>query len=388
MFDRDMRYLAASSRWLHDYGLAGRAFLGQSQYDLFPDLPERWKSIHQRCLLGEEAHAEEDPFTSADGATQWVRWAIQPWRAAAGTVGGLVIFAEDISPRKEFESQLRDSEAKLGAELDAMRRLQALAARSVTEADLDAVLGDVMETALAITHADCGLIQLLDERSGNLTIATHRGLPARWIDYWQSAASGQGACGTALETKARVIVEDVLDNPIVEGAAREMHQRAGIRAVQSTPLVSRAGRVLGVFSTQWRVPRRPGEDELRLLDILARQTADTIDTFRATSALASSEANRAFDEASLRAAIDAMTDSVIITNRAGRVLMINEAFASAHRFPSKAACLDTLGQYSALFDVFLPSGERAEPTQWASARALRGETAIDQEYHVQRRDTG
>jgi PAS domain S-box-containing protein len=54
-------------------------------------------------------------------------------------------------------------------------------------------------------------------------------------------------------------------------------RRTGIRAMQSTPLFSRAGGLLGMISTHWRGPHEPSERDLRLLDVLARQAADLIE---------------------------------------------------------------------------------------------------------------
>ena len=53
MFDREMRYVAVSQRWLRDYSLTNSDILGRSHYDVFPDLPERWKEAHRRGLAGE-----------------------------------------------------------------------------------------------------------------------------------------------------------------------------------------------------------------------------------------------------------------------------------------------------------------------------------------------
>lgn len=91
MFDRDMRYIAYSRRYLADYGLGDRVLTGLSHYDVFPALPERWKAVHRRALDdGEEASFDQDSFVGPDGRTVWLRWTIQPWRTAAGTIGGLV----------------------------------------------------------------------------------------------------------------------------------------------------------------------------------------------------------------------------------------------------------------------------------------------------------
>lgn len=93
-------------------------------------------------------------------------------------------------------------------------------------------------------------------------------------------------------------------------------------------------------------------------------------------------------EATFRAAIEAMTDAVFVSDVDGRFVLINDAFASFHRFASREACARTLQEYPAFLDVSYPSGERVPLEDWAVPRALRGETAINQEYHLHRRDTG
>ena len=62
MFDRDMKYLSVSRRWLEDYRLSQMDIIGLSHYEIFPDIPDRWKEIHQRCLNGAIEQCEADPF--------------------------------------------------------------------------------------------------------------------------------------------------------------------------------------------------------------------------------------------------------------------------------------------------------------------------------------
>jgi diguanylate cyclase (GGDEF)-like protein/PAS domain S-box-containing protein len=107
MFDREMRYLSASQRWLESYSLSGREIIGVSHYEIFPDVPERWKDAHRRGLAGEATRADEDRFDRADGTQQWIRWEILPWRTTTGAVGGIIITSEDITERKQAEEGLR-----------------------------------------------------------------------------------------------------------------------------------------------------------------------------------------------------------------------------------------------------------------------------------------
>src|ERR1700741_1330398 len=117
MLDRDMRYLQVSERWCTDY-LRGRTqVLGRSHYEIFPDMPERWKEVHRRGLQGETLRSHEDRWDGQDGP-HWARWEVRPWKTSEGTVGGILILAEDISRRKQMEEALGESEDKLRLLLD------------------------------------------------------------------------------------------------------------------------------------------------------------------------------------------------------------------------------------------------------------------------------
>lgn len=106
MFDTEMRYMQCSDRWLSDYGLSGLDLKGQCHYDVFPEITEEWKQIHRRGLQGEVIRSEADRFERVDGRVQWIRWEVRPWRRAAGEVGGILIFSEDITERMKFEQQI------------------------------------------------------------------------------------------------------------------------------------------------------------------------------------------------------------------------------------------------------------------------------------------
>jgi two-component system CheB/CheR fusion protein len=199
-------------------------------------------------------------------------------------------YMQDITERKRVEDSLRESKRRLAREVDALASLHKLAMLSVNEADLTPILGEIVDVAMSVSGADFGNIQLLDPKSSDLQIRGQRGFPQWWLDFWERTSKGHGVCGTALERGERVIVEDVEQSPIFRGSrALEMQLKAGVRAVQSTPLISRSGRPLGVFSTHYKKPQRPDERALRLLDLLARQTADILERAQMTASLHESE---------------------------------------------------------------------------------------------------
>jgi PAS domain S-box-containing protein len=113
MVDRQMRYIRCSRRWISDYGLEGASIEGCCHYDLFPDLPQSWTEAHKRGLKGEYVKCGEDCYQWSDGRMQWLRWEVHPWHDSRREVAGLILFAEDISDRKQAEHSLRESEAHL-----------------------------------------------------------------------------------------------------------------------------------------------------------------------------------------------------------------------------------------------------------------------------------
>jgi len=105
MFDRQMRYLVVSRRWLTEYRLENIDIIGRSHYEVFPEIPSRWKEIHQRCLAGAVQCGAEDIFPRQDGSMDWVKWEIHPWRNNAAEIGGIIMFTEVITERKQVAEE-------------------------------------------------------------------------------------------------------------------------------------------------------------------------------------------------------------------------------------------------------------------------------------------
>ncbi len=107
MFDTHMCYLAVSRRWQDDYGLSPASILGLNHYQVFPDTSEEWKTRYQRGLNGEILRAEQDRFIRHDGQERCLRWEIRPWHTDKGSIGGIVIFSEDITSYQRIQDEIK-----------------------------------------------------------------------------------------------------------------------------------------------------------------------------------------------------------------------------------------------------------------------------------------
>ncbi len=116
--DRDLKYLFVSDRYLRDYQVKEEDLIGKHHYEVFPEIPERWREVHRRVLAGETLSSEADFFRRDDGGVDHTRWECRPWYAADGTIGGLVLYTEVITERVEAERALRESRLLLRNVLD------------------------------------------------------------------------------------------------------------------------------------------------------------------------------------------------------------------------------------------------------------------------------
>jgi PAS domain S-box-containing protein len=127
VLDTEMCYLQVSDRWLKDYHHEGKELIGRSHYELFPDLPERWKEGHRRALAGAvEKNDEDQGRIRPDGSFDWLKWELRPWRKADGAIGGVIFFIEIITARKERDVEREKLIADLQTALAEVKTLSGM----------------------------------------------------------------------------------------------------------------------------------------------------------------------------------------------------------------------------------------------------------------------
>jgi PAS domain S-box-containing protein len=190
----------------------------------------------------------------------------------------------EIADRKRAQMESAVLKDVLAADLAAMTRLHDFRTRLLASTKVRPLLEEVLHAIMALQGADFGLIELYNEKSGALEIVAQCGFEQQLLQDFAVTCHDALARGRVLQSQERMIIEDVEKDPVF-AAQREIVVRAGVRAVQSTPLFSRRGQPLGVVSTQFRYCHRPSDRDLRLTDLYAMYAEDMIERKRSEAAV-------------------------------------------------------------------------------------------------------
>lgn len=284
--DRDLRYLLAEGEALAIAGFKPEDFVGHTLFEVLPpELAASYEPMYRQALAGEPFEHEHN----AHNHTYISRGT--PLRAENGEIYVVLAVSYDITSRKRVEDERKQAEAVIAADLQDTQLLHSLATRLTTKGDIETLYQEILAAAIALTRANAGSIQILDEATQELVLIATQGSTPEMIERFHRVdASSNTSCGRALVTGDRTFVDfDVPQSEDPDGSMR-MHVEAGYISAQSTPLIARSGKPIGMISTHWCKHHRPSDRELRFLDLLARQAADLIEQRQAEATLHESEA--------------------------------------------------------------------------------------------------
>jgi len=214
---------------------------------------------------------------TASGEAKWWDAVVTPITDRSGAVVQLLGISRDITERRQEEA-FRTAQHQV---------LEMIATGSALPAVLDRLIRLVENQCEGML---CTVL-LLDENGTTVRHGAAPSLPADYVDAIEGSSIGPraGSCGTAMYLGERVIVTDILTDPLWEDY-RELAQRFGLRACWSTPIFSPQRTVLGAFAMYYHEPRVPRADELRLIETAADIARIAIEQRRAYQALRHSEA--------------------------------------------------------------------------------------------------
>ncbi|MGD0510792.1 MAG: GAF domain-containing protein, partial [Candidatus Micrarchaeaceae archaeon] len=264
------------------YGYTAGEVLGKSISILEPaNLKDETKHFSEKIQRGERIQRYETFRLRKDGTIINVSVNISPVFDNYGKLMAISSIARDITERRQEQLLLK-------ADLDALTRMHELSSKLLGTGGIQPLLDEIMYSAIVIVGAKFGTLQLLEDDS--LRIVSYYGHKQPFLDFFASAENVASVCGEAMQRWERVIIEDVETSSLFVGTpSLDVMRMAGVRSVQSTPMVSRTGELLGILTTQWDVPYSPDEHSLWRIDLLARQAADMIEQERSTRKLRESE---------------------------------------------------------------------------------------------------
>src|SRR4051794_4437753 len=249
---------------------------------------------------------------------------VSGFRSKRGTV---TVVLSDVTERKQAQDELEVAEQSLVAELAAMTRLHAIATRFVREGDLPALLEEVVDAAVSIVGADMASIQLRDPASGTLKLIAQRGFGPEVVDHFATA------------------------RPDAESSDREAMRAAGVLAIQTTPLGSRSGKVVGLLSTYFRRAHRLPSHSLKLLELLALQCTDAIERTRWAEEAATLNARAEYaqklreSEERFRTTVENIPINLVLYDREFRLLYLNPALAVQCAVKLKIPAEELIGKF-------------------------------------------
>lgn len=260
----DYRYLEINEAFEQQSGLTNA--VGKTIRELVPNLEPQWGACYDQVVKLREAVRFEADVPSMNRV-------FDIYAVPSGAPGqNLVsVLFTDITERKRRE-------AIIATDLENTRLLRDLSARLISEDNIQVLYDEIMATAIALTKADAGTVQILDEATRDLVLLASQGFDRTMNDhFYRVNASSNTSCGVVLTKGTRTFIDfDVPECNDPDGSL-QMHVNAGYLSAQSTPLISRSGKAIGMVSTHWCRQHRPSDQELRFLDLLARQAADLIE---------------------------------------------------------------------------------------------------------------
>ena len=329
---------------------------------MLSDVSQQVRDCHDRAAEAKEkAEATSDPALKADLLEMERRWLVLA-RSYAFTES-----LDDFTHEKSVRQREFDGAALKRAERNEALRLQEISTLLIQQNDLDTLYLRILDAAVDLMSSDMASLQAFQPERNALWLLAWKGFHPQSAAFWEWVGLDSGcSCAAALSAGRRIIVPDVETSEFIIGTPHaDEYRRSGIRAVQSTPLVSRAGRLLGMISTHWREPHQPSERALRSLDVLARQAADLIERSQAEAALRDSE-ERARQ---LAAIVESSNDSIVGTDLKRTITTWNRGAERLYGYTAEeavgmpiAACIpgDRHHEEIAIFER-IRDGERVEP---------------------------
>jgi PAS domain S-box-containing protein len=236
-------------------------------------------AAQQHAFETGERILNEHRLLRADGVYRWHRIYGEPLRNAEGKIVQWYMLQTDIDDLKRAENLLEGEK----------RLLEMVALGRPLHEILDSLCTFVEQTA---PDCQCAVF-LIDpgERKFDKGFAPSLGGAYTGPLQGVPVVPGSAPCGAAAVDKTQVIAFDIESDPRWLGSSYRDHALAfGLRAVWSTPIVSRSGEVFGTFAVYQRHPGSPTQNQQDLIAQFTNLASIAIERAKSDNAVRRSEA--------------------------------------------------------------------------------------------------
>lgn len=301
MFDLKMCYVAVSRPWAILFETGDTELVGKSHYEVFPNIPQRFREAHQQALQGAHLGVAETPWHRADGTISWHRWDLTPWHDESGAIGGVVLFNENVSTPKAIDEVLRL------LSVEAAGRDFTAFARHATQR-----IGQILEMDMVQLSVPC-----TDAPGWLETVAVFAdGEPAPNYRYPLAGTP----CDIAVQKRVCIYPEAVCDRFPDDADL----VACNIDAYGGSALSDSHGEMLGILSVMSRAPFRNPEMVRAVISLAGVGIGGLLQTHRAKAAV---EASERFS----RVLLDTVNSHIAVLNSRGKIIFANEAWSAYAR---------------------------------------------------------
>lgn len=186
---------------------------------------------------------------------------------------------QQLVERSQAEVQLR---IRVETQLEMLNReLGSIARGSPLRESLDSIIEGLERDEPDVTAS----VMVLADNGRHLEFGAGPGLPGEYVRAIRMVPVGpeSGSCGTAAYRRERVIVADLMTDPLWVHY-REPARISGFRACWSAPILGVAGELLGTFAVYHRQVCQPTGDQLAAIDRASAVAAVALDRDKAERA--------------------------------------------------------------------------------------------------------
>jgi len=116
-----------------------------------------------------------------------------------------------------------------------------------------ALITEFLMSVIEATGSDFGKLQLFDPQNGTLRIVAQCGFQNEFLSFFDTVScEGDTSCSRAMARRDRVVIADVVTDPVFSAETRGVLLSANVGSIQSTPLIGPSGEYFGVVSTYYK----------------------------------------------------------------------------------------------------------------------------------------